>query len=1240
MTSSSPRRGPLGRARLALVALALSCVPEFDTTRQTTPVVSLGAEIYHIACARVHAGETPTDVSFTLGRRPCVQGLAPSEGAPGAGPKVNALGHLRAETVAALDQTLPEPLHDRLDGLLLDLLPLYGPDGAGRTTPDGGLAILRPDGGVTPADDLLPRTTRSVSALLGTLATDVGLLNALGRASLRQGYRPPAVAIGLLRPVLAHPRTDAVLEDTLRLIREGRDGVPEGSAHAQFNTLLATLRAEMLSAGPSTATVTGTTLDATLDLVFRAETSLGTGRSIPALRRDARGLALVQPVNGALPPPFADADRDGLADARGGAFVRGETPVEAPAPFPARFTPPSTRDPQGRALGPSGAPLYRYADLDITLLASLARQVPPLLGGPTYENVPALQLVHGASLFLGTRRDATRDYPAAGTVAYRQYAADRAPLVDLVHGLGVLLSHRDAPQILATLRQLTAPEREALTARLIGAVLAIDAIADRHPNVFVDARSTIWDDVMDVIRRIAEEPGLIEDLLDATARMREPIAAQGAWQPRCAGTLPQDNLARAFAAYGRHRDRIQPDWTAAPNAPVDVTLRRPVDRTRADTVNLVTPGADDDNRSVLQRLFHLVDDLNGAEICNGDNATVRIFPRAYGIPLGPISVPGVPRYPRCRLLRVPDAAAFFVRAVAGGNRAVLAVDLGGFLDTLVDAARRFNIPIDRTLDGLIQRQSGITGLTTLPTPFSIARLVFQPAPSEFITDITSPIAVRNSEGYNPATATAADRRRFEVARAHPGTIFAWESYCFYDSIRPLTIAFARHDRLGSRLDPALSPGADPQSVAPANIDTSRGSRLFSDLLSAFHRHWASPRSEGGYQSQVRCERCRDGVNYSQMDGAQAFEPIISQALEGDILQALSAATAELRTIQLASGRRGTDAVAALLRALVDPNARAMDGQAGFPQSVASRDGSISTLWSDGNTPTRATLYTLFADAFNAMDPLLAADTARRTSWESARSALVDQVLTVDGTGPGARFHNPATGGMTRQLVGWLGDRVEAHRTAGDVVPWARGLSGRLAETVRGPGLASALDLTLALYADRDARGRTAELLAALLDARSPDPTTASGFDTTVTAAADLLQLMRADGEVDPILRAVAPALTPGTGTVPQSLRFLDRAREVDSTRVLTEALGNLVRRPVAVSETPGGPTFQVEPLTILADTLADTHRERPAGRPGTRGPITRQDAFILLRNLAEFFSDQRRGMEQFYYIVQHRRLPQ
>ena len=166
---------------------------------------------------------------------------------------------------------------------------------------------------------------------------------------------------------------------------------------------------------------------------------------------------------------------------------------------------------------------------------------------------------------------------------------------------------------------------------------------------------------------------------------------------------------------------------------------------------------------------------------------------------------------------------------------------------------------------------------------------FNPNPNEFLQRLMDVATVRNA-GTPPPSPSPVDR---QVRTLHPGTIFAWEGYCFYDSIRPLATAFARHDRLGTRLDPALSPGADPQTVAPANVDTSRGSKLFSDLLSAFHRHWPTTRA-GGYQSRTRCERCREGVGYSQQDGAQAYEPIVSQALEGDLLQSLAAATTELR----------------------------------------------------------------------------------------------------------------------------------------------------------------------------------------------------------------------------------------------------------------------------------------------------------------------------------------------------------
>ncbi len=130
--------------------------------------------------------------------------------------------------------------------------------------------------------------------------------------------------------------------------------------------------------------------------------------------------------------------------------------------------------------------------------------------------------------------------------------------------------------------------------------------------------------------------------------------------------------------------------------------------------------------------------------------------------------------------------------------------------------------------------------------------------------------------------------------------------------------------------------------------------------------------------------------------------------------------------------------------------------------------------------------------------------------------------------------------------------------------------------------------------------------------------------------ADLLQVVRADQDIDPFLHALAPAMQPRTGTVPLSLRFLDRARGYDADRVLTRVLANMTRRPT------GADALAPEPLSVIADAIADTHRQTP----GDHGPMAALDFRAVLLNVAEFFSDDRRGMEQFYAIVQHRRLPQ
>jgi len=1183
------RKNLARRALAALPVVLLSCAPEYDTRRVPAPQGTLGEEVFQVMCERVHWGESPRDLSFAAGRRPCTRGLGATESAPGVGPRATALAQMRSDLVNSIDQSMPRALYTPLDRLLVDLLPLYGPDGTGRRNDAGAWIIDTADGGTAVAEDLLPQTTRAVSQQLAAMATDASVLRALGRMSQRQGYRPPESAIGLLRPILAYDRVNDVLDAALGLFREATPTQPDGRAHPQFNQMLSVLRGEFQSAGPSSATTAGTTLDAATDLLFRTDPSLARGdRPTLVVRRDTAGNAL--PTSGAA--------------------------AGLPTPFPTWRGPAVARDPQGRATSAGGYP-WRYVDLNATVLAALSRELPGLLGAPSHAELPALQLMSGMRPLVGPRMAATRDYGgAAGRVAYQRFAADASPIVDLVHATGATLTHRDVDAVLNTAQALMSPEREALTARLVGAMLAIDEASDRVPSARMDARSVIWDDVMEVVRRIAAEPGLLEDILNAFANLQQPLPSSGLWEQSCAGSVPVQNLARAFGAYAQNRDRVEPAWSGNWNAHVPVNLNQTVDRSRPDT---------QDNRSVLQRLFHLVDDLNGAHLCNKPAAEIRVYYTLFGTQRS-IGVPGAGNIDACRLVEVPDAAAFYVRSIAGNGRAILPLEIPGIAGTLSNLARTIGIPLDSTLDGLVQSQSGINGFNSQPTPYAIARLVFNPQPNEFLQHLMDVATVRNA-GTPPPSPSPVDR---QVRTLHPATIFAWEGYCFYDSIRPLATAFARHDRLNGRLDPALSPGADPRTMDPRAIDVSNGSKLFSDLLSAFHRHWATS-AAGGYQSTVRCESCREGVNYSQMDGAARYEPVVRSALDGDLLPALSSVTAELRTLDVGGGRTGLQAIASLTRGLVDTRARAMDGMPAFATPLRYRNGNTGALWADGSTPVGGVnLFYLLADGFNAMDPRFAAEPERHAEWLAARSSIVDQFLATEGSGASARFHNRALPGVTRALVAWLRERVAAHRAAGDLDAWALGLSGRLETVVRDAPFAAGTDLALALRDDPAARVAVARLLTHMMSDAAPNARTASPQATTLSALADTVQVLRADADVDPLLRSLAPAMTPRTGLVPQVLRFFDRARALDRDRALISVLGHAVERPAT------GNPLTPEPLTVIADAIADTNRERP----GDHGPMSPQDVFYTFREVISFLTDNSRGMEQFYAIVQRRRLPQ
>ncbi len=321
--------------------------------------------------------------------------------------------------------------------------------------------------------------------------------------------------------------------------------------------------------------------------------------------------------------------------------------------------------------------------------------------------------------------------------------------------------------------------------------------------------------------------------------------------------------------------------------------------------------------------------------------------------------------------------------------------------------------------------------------------------------------------------------------------------------------------------------------------------------------------------------------------------------------------------------------------------------------LTDRKGNKATTWTDGTPQPQVTVFSLFADALHAMDvrfdtacdgaqgvdpAACAADAQdRKAKWKSARSRLVDEFLTVDGEGKdGAKFRNAGTPKVLATTLHLLREQLNAHcpdREAGVTCEWARTeLADKLATTFSGPMFAALMDVQEALRADEGARKATEQLLVHLLSS-AQDP---ESFQATLASFADILQVLQADGELSPILRAMAPAVSPaddpeGRGAGDAMLAVLQAIvdDEYDPYHVMDHVL------PAAVTPMDGG--ADRAPLEIILDAIADIHRI-DAEAEATNNPLGTDDYAAMFTTVHDFLTDDTRGLEQFYFIVQHRPL--
>ena len=1108
--------------------LASGCHPGFDETREPVDNGTFGQTVLTLVCKRISytddlADGGTTDVRGDLVRDMCRQGFAPPDSAS---PAIKALQAHRGKLVAAVDAIFP-------DGYLPDLQTFL--------TSNEFLGLY---------DD--ETSTKAIDALIDTLrviANDDDAVQAFERLGHRLGYRPLTPALGAVRAFVGYPELhDLVLALTTAI-------TPGGGARGEWENLVealgVTLRNAEAAPSPDAA---DRTLRIALDFLLRERALLGTSMQVPLTVRDTRGLATVQRPGGTLPAPFVDRNSDGKPDVDDlGRFVDASgQPFDAPAPFTlpadATTTPWQFRDELGRALTADAGPLmYQYVDLDKTVMAALARDSLQLFDP---QKGTALDLLRGASALVGARMAVTREYANGETLTFRGYDPSKPmPLLDMSYAYLQLLRDPAIYDTLALARTLIS-NNEQDVARLAEAVIGAARKGDSHPEAVIPPNAPLWDDLTPVVKQILDRPALVQALMTA---MERPETAQ---------------LGERFKNFLTYKDRF--DINAQQQ--VVGAFATLVDRAAADSAF---------NRSLFQRILHVINDSNGARACNKQDAKVK--DPFVGITLG--------TYNECQLFRIDNLAVFYLQSIAyakdGSGRYICENDAGAFDSTTTattpegctSQGRRprpkanFNYNWGTVVNGsldlfggdkFLEDTVGIQGMRTHPTPQALNRVLFlDPTPS-YLTDIIDPMRDKEGDLYKAQ---------------HAGTLPVWEKDNFYAQIRPIVQAFADNN----------------------------AEQLFVDILVALHKHWPTTRSVTHQSTNP------NAPGYVWGSGGMTYEPLMADILaDGTLLNALQQTAPRLNAVT-ANGKAYEEIVRVAARYLLTPQA-----------GLADRSGATTTTTADGRPVAQLSPWHLLADAYARKRERMGEAGAEGTAWTESISEVVD-VLTrgIDVPQQGWKFRNPRMRGVSVALVDLVESRLRAHDTAGDRAAWlSQRLPDDLEEVLTSPVFAGAADFVLSLQSAPETRLQLEKVMQYLVD----EATSSESFVTSLTAIADIAQLALSDRDLIPIAKVIGEVIRPENGWLEAQLLFVREARKSDQTRALARMMVNLY------SEHDRGHTA----VGDLIDGISEVLRAHPYTDGGK--PYTAEDYRVMLRGVADFLDEEKRGLRKFIAIIKSRNL--
>lgn len=1245
----------------------------------------LAGASYHRVCHRAFDGSYADTVDESL--LPTPDGEQAQKARKLALAKVHAMARRRSDLIRALNATFDDadmavPFgnsgdkvtgHTALSAFLKRIVPLYEDNPIDKQ-------------GSGASEGLMPSVTRATGRLFAALAgpaennpyTDFAdpakaqaAQAALSALSGRQGYRPQRVVLGALRPAMTYPELRALTQVFAPALGPG------GSLRTEFQNVLGMAQNELGTSLPQAPPAPYQLVDPARLQPNRPRTNTEIARAMllstdPAFAapgaearwlvvRDVRGQAVPfdnQPgVPGTVGGPFADVDGDGFADVDAlGRFVDAQsTPLQVNTPFFAPNIPDfAARDPFGRAVGTAGEPLYAYLNTSEALLSSLSRDLEPLLDpDPAAQYETIADLLSGAFLLYGDPIQAKAAWATDGL--YSTFDTQQSPIVDLLHATGWILAHKNSDVHLKMVKKLFA-EHEQLMARVIGAALKIREISNKYPDIALDPSVTIWDEMAEFIAKLAANPALFKDLLRALAH---PDV--------------QAYIGTAYSNYNKYKDELHYDTNNLNGPPINETAGGTQDPSTPVDPNVPDAGPD---RSEFHRILQIIHDVNDVNACNKPDAKVRL--KALGLP---ITYPFGSGYDECELFVFKNMGVFYLHSILGKAKLDIRPD---FLNSMMSVAQIFADPNE-----MMEDSAEITGFTLSPTPQALNRLVYFGAEtpkfdplfggqmpdrdpnwnsknddtnkfiSRMVEAISSsacperPVVDPNGQlgtiwlsdcnpslswQHNPSL--KGDPKDLMRIRNH-GTIFTWEKFEFYKSMRPLLKAFDDHG----------------------------GAELFLEQIEILYRHWASPshgpecNKNGDFTARPWAKYLSDAdravhkVNpafnpkYCNESGVSRYEPILAEAFVTDFLPALGELVKVLDDPSFVTDDRNGGAPKSGLDILLETTVALFDPAYAASVGVADRQNNKKTTWSNGliEKP-QLTPFDLFADAMREIDVALEKDPTRRDRWRRARSQLVDQFLAVDGEGPNAQFRNQGFAKSVPILIDVLREQLNANCPDRETSPvacsWAtKELAQKAADTMAGPAFSTVMHLLDRINQDDAARRALEAHLRYLVRQTSGD----DALHSTLTSLSDMMQILGDDQKMPLIYNAIAIAaapeaseidgeIAPGTADrVLELMHALTKEKDAEGSpapnpydpyRVLDRILANLF--------TPMDPSDpnSLTPIEVFLDTIAEVNRE-DADVPRDQ-PLTPADLRFIFATMRDFMTDRTRGMEQFYEIISHR----